>query len=92
MPPRDNRNKAAAYLGGDVIGSAAERFRRPVAVQALLAHAEVGDLDVPVLVEQDVVQLEIPVDDAATVQEEQADRYFRRVKPDDEIRVDQLRE
>ena len=33
-----------------------------------------------VLIQQDVVQLQVPVNDASAVQEEQADGYFRRVE------------
>lgn len=47
----------------------------------LLAHAKVGDLDVTVLVEEDVVQLEVTVDDAVVVEEEQPYCYLCSVKP-----------
>ena len=61
------------HLGRDVVWRAAEGLGDGVALHLLLAHAKVGDLDVPVLVEQDIVQLEVSVDDAAVVQVEQAD-------------------
>lgn len=43
----------------DVVGCPAERHGAPVADDVLLAHAEVGDLDVSVLVEKDVVKLQV---------------------------------
>ena len=70
------------YLGRDVVGRAAEGLGGEVPRNALLAHAEVGDLDVAVLVQQHVVQLQVPVDDVARVQEEQPDGDLCRVKPD----------
>lgn len=48
---------------------------------ALLAHAEVGELAVSLGVEQDVVELEVAVDDAVLVQELQRQGDFRRVEP-----------
>lgn len=52
-------------LGGQVLGGAAER---PRAVGQLLREAEVGDLEVAVLVEQQVLRLQVAVDDALRVQ------------------------
>lgn len=47
-------------LGCNVIRSPAEGSRGRALVHPLLAHAEVGQLAVAVLVQEDVVQFEIP--------------------------------
>lgn len=54
-----------AYLGCEIIGRTAER---PHGGQALLRESEIGDLDVSVEVEQDVLGLEVPVDDVVVVE------------------------
>jgi len=59
------RETAVVYLGSDVVRRSAERPRRSVADDALLAHAEVGDLDVSLGVQHHVVQLEISAHAAA---------------------------
>ncbi len=46
------------HLGRQVLGRAAERLRRPAVRDVLLAQAKVGDLDVAVLVQQQVLQLQ----------------------------------
>ena len=46
------------YLGGEVLGRAAERSRCVAVVNILLAQPEVGDLDVTIVVKQEVLQLE----------------------------------
>lgn len=68
------------HLRRYVIGRAAKGLGSFIAGDAFLAHAKVGDLYVPVLIQQNVIELEIAVDDAARVQVEQADRYLRRVE------------
>lgn len=50
-------------------------------VYPLLAHPEVGQLAVPVRVEQDVVELQVAVDDAVRVQELQRQRHLGGVEP-----------
>ena len=45
------------HLGRDVVRRPAERLRRLARKHALLAHAEVCDLAVALLVQQDVVEL-----------------------------------
>jgi hypothetical protein len=72
-----------SHLGSDVVRCAAKGFGDFVSVDAFFAHAEVGDFDVTVLIQQDVVQLQVAVNDAPAVQEEQADGYFRRVETGD---------
>ena len=48
---------------------------------SLLAQPKVCNLDVPLLVNHDVVQLEVPVDDTMTVEVEDTDGYFCCIKP-----------
>lgn len=57
----------------DIPGSA-------VVVDALLGQAKVGQLDVALGVQQDVVQLEVAVEDAVVVQEPQRADDLRRVE------------
>lgn len=68
------------HLRRYVIGRAAKGLGSFIAGDAFLAHAKVGDFYVAVLIQQNVVELEITIDDAARVQVEQADRYLRRVE------------
>ena len=63
-------------LGRDVVGRAAEGARGLVAEDALLAHAEVGDLDVALRVQHHVVQLEI----SAGVHNMSACTFFKYAK------------
>lgn len=46
-----------------------------------LAHAIVCELDVPFMIQQDIVQLQVPVDDALLMQEVQSDADFSSIKP-----------
>lgn len=78
LGPRPPRPRP--YLGRNVIGRAAEGFGGLVAADALFTHAEVGDFYVPVLVQQHVVQLQVPVDDPSRVQVEEADGDLGRVE------------
>lgn len=71
----------------DVIRSAAESLGGEVAGDALLTHAEVSYLDVPVLIQQNVVQLQISVDDVSAVQVEQPYCDLCGVKPEQETRT-----
>ena len=50
-----------SHLRRDVVWRAAEGGGGDSVLDALLAHAEVGDLAVTVAVQQDVVQLEVSV-------------------------------
>ncbi len=56
------------HLRGQVLRGAAEGLGGAAEVDVLLAQAEVGDLDVAVLVQEEVLQLEVAVDDAKLVQ------------------------
>jgi len=47
------------YLRRDVVGRAAEGASRVPALYVLLAHSEIGDLDVAAGVEHHVVQLQV---------------------------------
>ena len=46
-----------------------------------LAHAVVCELDVPVRIQEDIVQLQVPVDDPPLVQEVEGDADLGRVEP-----------
>ena len=71
---------AAQDLGRDVVGRAAEGGGGVAGADALLAHAVVGELDVALVVEEDVVQLQIAVDDALLVEEVERQRDLGRVE------------
>lgn len=58
-PPCTRGWDGRAYLGGDVVGRAAEGAGGVALKHALPAHAEVGDLDVALAVQQHVVQLQV---------------------------------
>ena len=60
-------------LWSDVVGRSAKCFRHFLAIDSLLAHAEIGDFDVSVLIEKNVVQFQVAVNYPATVQEEKSD-------------------
>lgn len=68
------------HLRRYVIGRATKGFGSFIAGNAFLAHAKVSNLYMAVLIQQNVIELEITVDDAARVQEEQADRYLSRIE------------
>lgn len=71
---------AYCYLRSDVIRCSAKCFCSFIAHNAFFAHAEIGDFNVTVLVQQYVVQFQISVYDTVQVQIEQSDRYFRGIK------------
>ena len=56
------------HLRGQVFRGPAKGRRRSPECDFLLAQPKVGDLDVALAVEQQVLQLEVAVDDAAVVQ------------------------
>lgn len=72
--------KMYQYLRSNVVRSAAKSFGGPIAGNALLAHTKIGDLDVTILIQQNVVQFQVAIDDAARVKVEQSDCDFGRVK------------
>lgn len=65
----------------DVVGSAAECFGLFVVEDALFAHAEIGNLDMALAIEQDIIQLQVPIDDSMAVKVKEADGYFSGVEP-----------
>ena len=67
-------------LRRDVVRRPAERLGRLPARDILLAHPEVGDLDVAVLVEHDVVQLEVTVHHAQGMEENDSNSNLRRIE------------
>ena len=68
-------------LRRDVVRCPAECGGGVALADPFLAHPVVGELDVTLVVEEDVVQLEIPADDAPLVQVVQSQAYFRAVEP-----------
>ena len=54
---------------------------RSCILHVLLAHTEVGNLDVAVLIKHDVVQLQVSVDDTQGMEEDNTNCYLRCVKP-----------
>ena len=69
------------YLRSDVIRCSTKCFGRIWSWNLFLAHAEIGDFDVTILIQEDVVQLEIAINDAMSVKKEETNSNFRRVKP-----------
>lgn len=69
------------YLRGDVVRGSAEGLGGPVARDAFLAHSEVSDLDVAVLIEQHIIKLKIAVHNASGVEIEQPNGDLCCVKP-----------
>lgn len=73
-----------SHLRSDIIGSAAERLGGLVPVDPLLAHTEVGYLDVTILVQEHVVQFQISVHYPTGVQVKQTDGYLAGVESTNE--------
>ena len=55
---------------------------------SLLAHPEVGNLDVALLVQHDVVQLEVPVDDPVVVKVHDSDENLSSIETEKINRID----
>lgn len=70
----------STYFRCDVIGCAAEGLRGFITCNAFFAHSEIRYFNMPVLIQQHVIQLQIPVYNPSTVQKEQSDGNFRGVK------------
>ena len=64
-----------------VVRSPAEGLGGRAVPDSLLAHPEVGNLDVSLLVQHDIVQLEVPVDDPVGVEVHDSDQNFSSVEP-----------
>lgn len=71
---------APTYLGRNVVGSATESFCCLVKLYVFLTHAKISDLDMPILIQQYIVQLQIAINNAAGMQEEQPDSDFGRIE------------
>jgi hypothetical protein len=69
------------HLRSYVIWSSAKSFRRFISLNVLLAHTKIGDLNVSVLIQQNIIQLQIAINNSARVKEEQTDGDFSRIKP-----------
>lgn len=73
------------HLRCDIVWCSTKSFCRCVTDDTLFAHSKVGDFYVTVFLQHDVVQLEIPVDDAFRMKEEETYRNFSRIKPKDRM-------
>ena len=80
---KGGREGRGAHLGREVVGRAAER---PRVRRAGAREAEVGELDVPVAGEEDVLGLEVAVDDVARVQVVERERDLGGVELRDGVR------
>lgn len=60
-PRPTSRPSAGSHLRGDVVRGPAEGACGHVFIHVLLAHPEVGNLDVAFRIEHDIVQLQVPV-------------------------------
>lgn len=50
-----------SYLGSDIIRRATKRVRCLVEINLQFTHAEIGDTNVTVTIEQDVIQFQVSV-------------------------------
>ena len=66
-------------LGSEILRSAAETVQL-VALDVLLGETEVGDLDVSIGIEEEILRLEVAVDDSFAVQVVETHRDFRGVE------------
>ena len=57
---------------------------------SLLAHPKVGDLDVSLLVQHDVVQLEVPVDDPVVVKVHDSDENLSSIETEKINRINRI--
>ena len=80
MTSKQGMNFKSVHLWSNVVWSAAECFGGVIGFHVGLAHAEVGDLDVAVLVEHDVVQLEVTVHHAQGMEENYSNSNLRRIE------------
>lgn len=60
--------KQASYLRGNVIRCPTKGLGDLVSQDFLFAHAKVCNLDVTILIQQDIIQLQVSVDHAMTMQ------------------------
>ena len=71
------------YLWSYVVRSATKCLSGGTIENPLFTHAKVGNLDVAILIEEDIVQLEVTINNPMGVEKEQANSNFRRIKPKD---------
>ena len=67
-------------LRGYIVRGPTERLRHVVTTDVLLAHPEVRNLDVSILVQHDIIQLEVSVDHTQGMEENNTDGNFSGVK------------
>ena len=70
-----------AYLGSHELGGTAEGAGRAAVPHLLLAETVVGNLDVSIERQEDVVELQISVDDPVLVEVLQRQTHFGGVEP-----------
>lgn len=69
-------------LGRNIIGCSAERRRHSLlAIRRRLAHAEIGEMDMALRIQQDVIQLQITIDDLPRVEKLQCAYDLAGVEP-----------
>ena len=78
---KTNRKKKNHYLRSYVIRRAAKCLGDGIATDLFFTHAKIRNFDVPILIQQDVVQFEVPIDNSMSVEEEETNRNFCCVKP-----------
>ena len=74
-------------LGSDVLRGSTEGSGGAARRDPNLAQTEVGNLDVALDVEHDVVQLEVPVDDPVLVEEHDGDTDLSSIEPEFQRRL-----
>ena len=73
--------KSITYFRRKVAWGAAKGGGHLVAENLIFAETKVDHLDVPVPVQQEILQLQVPVDDASLVEVAQGTDYLRGVEP-----------
>ena len=69
------------YLGRHELGGSAEGARRGAVPHVFLAETVVGNLDVPVERQEDIVELQITVDDAVLVEVLERQAHLGSIEP-----------
>ena len=77
----DAGDKNITYLRSDVIRRATKRLGACISPNSLFAHAKICNLDVSILIQQDIVQFEVTINNAMSVQEKQTNCNFSCIKP-----------
>lgn len=81
MSSAKKENHSLYYLWGHELGGTAESSGRVVASHVLLAETVIGNLDVSVEGQEDVVELQVTVDDIVVVEILQRQTDFGSIEP-----------